>query len=347
MSEPGEDFIHLRNRLKEEIGRVTPGSFDRVALEVFRFQAEHNSVYGDYLRYLRCNPGRVSALHEIPFLPISFFKTHTIATGPGVTAARVFESSGTTGAETSRHYVSDPGLYEQLSVRIFERRYGPLSGFHILALLPSYLERNNSSLVYMVQHFMKLSGSGFSGFYLDDFEALNRKLAGIRQAADGRKVLLIGVTFALLDWADYFEKSWRTAEGLSDIVVMETGGMKGRRREMLRQEVHDQLREKLGIAAVHSEYGMTEMVSQAYALKEGIFSYSDSLKVLIRDITDPFTLRTDGQTGGINIVDLGNLGSCSFIETSDIGRSDGGSGTFEILGRLDNSDIRGCNLLYV
>ncbi len=346
MSEP-EAFVHLRDQLKDEIGCVSPDSFDSIALEVFRFQAEYNRVYADYLRYLRCSPDQVTALHEIPFLPVSFFKRHQVITGSEMQFERVFESSGTTGSETSRHYVGDTDLYEQLSVRIFERSYGPLSGFHILALLPSYLERSNSSLVYMVQHFMKLSGSQFSGFYLDDFEALNRKLAEIRQVADGRKVLLVGVTFALLDWADNFEKSNQPAAGLPDIIVMETGGMKGRRREMLRQEVHSLLREKLGIAAVHSEYGMTEMVSQAYAQKNGIFRYSDSLKVLIRDITDPFTIRTDGQTGGINIVDLGNLGSCSFIETSDIGRSDAGSGTFEILGRLDNSDIRGCNLLYV
>ncbi len=347
MSEP-EDFVHLRNRLKEAVNRVTPGSFDSLALEVFRFQAKYNKIYSDYLRYLQCDPAQVTSLHGIPFLPISFFKRHKIVTGSESTAAdRIFESSGTTGAETSRHYVSDTDLYEQLSVRIFERSYGPLTGFHILALLPSYLERDNSSLVYMVQRFMEFAGSEFSGFYLDDFEALNRRLAGIERVADGRKVLLIGVTFALLDWADYFERQKPKTGALPDIIVMETGGMKGRRREMLRQEVHGLLREKLGIAAVHSEYGMTEMVSQAYAQKNGIFSYSDSLKVLIRDITDPFTIRTDGQTGGINIADLGNLGSCSFIETSDIGRSDAGSGTFEILGRLDNSDIRGCNLLYV
>ncbi len=340
-----QDFVRLRDQLKEEISRVTPESFDSLALEVFRFQAGYNRVYGDYLRYLRCNPDQVTLLHEIPFLPVSFFKRHRVITGPEIQFERIFESSGTTGSETSRHYIGDPDLYEQLSVRIFERIYGRLTGFHILALLPSYLERNNSSLVYMVQQFMALSGSQFAGFYLDDFDALNRKLAAIEQAADGRKVLLIGVTFALLDWADHFEES--AAGRLPDIIVMETGGMKGRRREMLRQEVHGLLREKLGIAAVHSEYGMTEMVSQAYAQKNGIFMYSDSLKVLIRDITDPFAIRADGQTGGINIVDLGNLGSCSFIETSDIGRSDDGSGTFEILGRLDNSDIRGCNLLYV
>ena len=346
MSEP-EEFIRLRDQLKERIGGVTPGSFDSLALEVFRFQARYNRVYADYLRFLGSVPDQVTALHQIPFLPVSFFKKHRVMTGPETGFEQIFESSGTTGAETSRHYVSDTDLYKQLSARIFERSYGPLTGFHILALLPSYLERNNSSLVYMVQHFMKLSGSQFSGFFLDDFEALNRKLAAIEQAADGRKVLLVGVTFALLDWADSFERSNPGTGALPDIIVMETGGMKGRRREMLRQEVHGLLREKLGIAAVHSEYGMTEMVSQAYAQKNGIFSYSDTLKVLIRDITDPFTIRTDGQTGGINIVDLGNLGSCAFIETSDVGRSDTGSGTFEILGRLDNSDIRGCNLLYV
>ena len=342
-----QEFIDLRSELKTEISCVTRESFDNLAMKVFRFQARYNSVYADYLRYLHCDFDRVNTLHEIPFLPISLFKSHEIVTGSRTKNERVFESSGTTGSEASRHYVGDTQLYEQLSARIFEGNYGPLKGFHILALLPSYLERNNSSLVYMVQHFMELSGSRFSGFFLDDFDALNRRLAEIGRVADGRKVLLIGVTFALLDWVDYFEKSGGEGAGLPDMIVMETGGMKGRRKEMLRQEVHALLLEKLGMTAVHSEYGMTEMVSQAYAQENGIFRHSDSLKVMIRDMTDPFAFCAGGQTGGINVIDLGNLDSCSFLETSDIGRADYKAGVFEVLGRLDNSDVRGCNLMYI
>lgn len=342
-----EAFAKAREQLREEILQVTSATFGDLALKLFRFQARHNPVYRDYLHHLGCRPDRVYRLSAIPFLPVSFFKRHTVATGAGIAARHVFESSGTTGSETSRHYLRDPGLYESLSVSIFEAQYGPLTDFHILALLPSYLERNNSSLVYMVRHFMKVSGSGLSGFYLDDFEALNRKLSEIAGAGDGRKVLLIGVTFALLDWAEESGRFLKARGEMPDLIVMETGGMKGRRREMLRREVHDTLKRGLGIEAVHSEYGMTELVSQAYSSGDGVFRSSRSLQVLIRDSTDPLTIRDDDQTGGVNVIDLGNLDSCAFIETSDLGRADGVSGAFEIVGRFDNSDIRGCNLLYV
>ena len=338
-----ESIEEVRAKLREEVLQVTPPLFEPLALKIFRFQARYNPVYGSYIRFLGKKPEEVTSLQKIPFLPVSLFKKHAVVTGGEQASAHVFESSGTTGTETSRHFVSDLPLYEMLSAGIFEECYGPLEDYHILALLPSYLERNNSSLVYMVQHFMTRSASPFSGFYLDDFESLNKALSATLAANDGKKTLLIGVTFALLDWAETFPQALR---GSGRLAVMETGGMKGRRKEMLRKEVHSLLRERLGLPSIHSEYGMTELLSQAYSVGEGIFRPSAGMRVLIRDITDPLTIRRDGQTGGVNVVDLGNLDSCSFIETSDLGRLDEGAGTFEIMGRLDNSDIRGCNLLY-
>jgi len=332
-----ELYPEEREVLRREIPRVTPETFEELALRIFRFQAEYNDVYKSYLAALGRNPQTVDSLQKIPFLPISFFKTRRVVTGNG--KGRIFESSGTTGMTTSRHEVFDLSLYDELSVRIFEEYYGPLKDFHILALLPSYLERGNSSLVYMVRHFMEISGSEFSGFYLDDFTALNRQLAEISRLDDGRRVLLIGVTFALLDWADSLPGQ------LPELVIMETGGMKGRRKELLREEVHQILKSKLGTEAIHSEYGMTELVSQAYSQGNGLFRCTGSLQVMIRDITDPFSYLGEGRTGGVNVIDLGNLDSCAFIETSDLGRIR--DGYFEIMGRLDNSDVRGCNLLYV
>lgn len=332
-----ESFSEQRDRLRREIPAVTPDSFESLALRIFRFQATYNPVYRNYVETLGRDPSSVNRLEHIPFLPIAFFKTHRVVTGDR--QGQVFESSGTTGTTTSRHEVYDLSLYEEISVRIFEENYGPLENFHILALLPSYLERNNSSLVYMVQHFMQKSDSAYSGFYLDDFDALNRKLTALASRRDQRKILLIGVTFALLDWVEKLPEQW------PELMVMETGGMKGRRKELLRQEVHEILKSSLGVSAIHSEYGMTELVSQAYSSGEGIFNTVATLRIFIRDITDPFSFCDAGVTGGVNIIDLGNLDSCSFIETSDLGRTNGD--TFEIMGRIDNSDIRGCNLLYV
>lgn len=341
-----ECFNQCREQLRSEITAVTQDTFETLALKLFRFQAAHNLVYRSYLGHLGCNPQEIKSLSDIPFLPISFFKKHKIVTGQWEQPARVFESSGTTGAETSRHLLRDPALYETLSRQIFEDHYGELDNYHILALLPSYLERNNSSLVDMVKHFMEISGSSLSGFFLNDFGPLNQRLSRIAESRDGRKVLLIGVTFALLDWADGLNAPDGDESLRDTLVVMETGGMKGRRREMLRSEVHAVLKSRLGVGAIHSEYGMTELTSQAYALSEGVFKETRSLRVLIRDITDPLTIRTDGQTGGVNVIDLGNLDSCAFIETSDLGRKDEQNGTFEIVGRHDNADVRGCNLLY-
>lgn len=340
------DFELWREHLRASILGVNGDSFEATALEVFRFQAVHNKIYSQFIGYLGRRWEDIHSLNEIPFLPISFFKRHEVFSGR-IGPGRAFESSGTTGTDTSRHLVQDLALYDALSVRLFEERYGSLNDYHILALLPSYLERNNSSLVYMVQHFMRTSRSDYSGFFLNNFEEMNQRLLEILKVQDGRKILLVGVTFALLDWAESFSGRLREYDVLDRLIIMETGGMKGRRREMLRQEVHDVLTSQLGIEAIHSEYGMTELLSQAYSKGNGVFAARGSLRILTRDITDPLTVGVADQTGGINVIDLGNLDSCAFIETSDLGRINSSDGTFEIVGRLDNSDIRGCNLLYV
>lgn len=350
----------LRHSLRQRVlTLLSSGSaaadFEPLALAVFHYQAIYNTVYRTYLNYLNINPAVVTSLQEVPFLPISFFKTQQVRTGDTLEAI-TFASSGTTGEQTSRHFVTDPDLYDQVSRRIFEQLYGPLDRWHIVALLPSYLERNNSSLVYMVQRFMQSTGSPLSGFYLNNLDELTTRLRYLADRPDGRNILLIGVTFGLLDWAD-------TGVDLSflgrvpQLVVMETGGMKGRRKELLREEVHEILTEKFGVPAIHSEYGMTELLSQAYSLGEGVFQSSATMRIFLRDINDPFCLYPSDytRTGGINVVDLANLDSCAFIETQDLGQfvraetrtPDKPGQWFRVIGRFDNSDIRGCNLLVV
>ena len=320
-------------------------------------------------------------------MPISFFKNHLILTGLNpanetISATLTFVSSGTTSQkadEISRHLVPDLDLYDSISTRIFEQTYGPLQDFHILALLPSYLERNNSSLVYMVRQFMARSGASRNGaiqaadvasnFFLDNFDELTNRLRQLTDKPDGKRILLIGVTFALLDWAESNHDLGFLAQN-PNLIVMETGGMKGRRKELLREEVHNVLTERLGITHVHSEYGMTELLSQAYSTGVGVFRPGPTLRVLLRDINDPFQpiapeqmgdhRNGSRQTGGINIIDLANLDSCSFIETQDLGQyaddsqapTSEGVGEhpfrehpFRVIGRFDNSDVRGCNLL--
>ena len=348
-----------RQTLREQILHVTPDLFTSVALRVFRYQAVHNPIYRQYLYHLNVTPNHITDLHRVPFMPIGFFKNHAILTGlsgeeADEPALLTFSSSGTTGQTTSHHYVPDPDLYDAVSTRIFEAAYGPLQNLPILALLPSYLERNNSSLVYMVQRFMDRSGSADSGFFLNDHNALTDRLRQLIADEPDRKILLIGVTFGLLDWAE----SGRDLTFLGqnpNLIVMETGGMKGRRKELLREEVHALLTTKLGVRAIHSEYGMTELLSQAYSVGEGVFRPSPTLRVLLRDINDPFLIyvgeetgerRTGARlTGGINVVDLANLDSCAFVETQDLGQYVGTDGNFRVIGRFDNSDVRGCNLL--
>ncbi|TDB67870.1 acyl transferase [Arundinibacter roseus] len=337
----------IRQKLRREILTVTPDTFEDLAMQVFRYQASFNPVYRTYLDHLGVSRNRLERLAEVPHLPIQFFKHHTIRTGQPPASAIHFESSGTTGSTASVHTLYDASLYQTLSQRIFEQEYGALSQFHLLALLPSYLQRNNSSLVYMVRHFIEQTGSDFSGFYLNDLAALTQTLRGLSTLEDGKKIIVLGVTFALLDWAESSE-DLTFLQDFNDLIIMETGGMKGRRKEMLREEVHAVLQEKLGIANIHSEYGMTELLSQSYSLGGGLFRPGATMRILLRDPNDPFEQYTYGQTiktGGINVTDLANLDSCSFIETQDLGRFGEEKESFYVLGRFDNSDLRGCNLM--
>ncbi|MFD1817322.1 Acyl-protein synthetase, LuxE [Pseudarcicella hirudinis] len=330
--------------LKQRVLGLNASDFDQLALDIFHFQVQNNEVYRKYLHHLSIDPLQVKEVSEIPFLPIEFFKTQTILSGE-VTPKVIFESSGTTGQNTSRHLVADPDFYLKVSEQIFEKFYGKLSDFHVLALLPSYLERNNSSLVYMVQHFIERSNSAFSGFFLNDFESLIDRLKKASEQGGNSGILLIGVTFALLDLAESeFDLSF--LENNKHLIVMETGGMKGRRKELLREEVHEILTKAFSVSHIHSEYGMTELLSQGYSFGEGIFQLSDSMRIILRDVNDPLTrLEKTGKTGGINVIDLANIDSCSFIETRDLGVFKPDGRQFSILGRFDNSDIRGCNLM--
>lgn len=313
---------------------VNEDCFEDIALRLFRFQAQDNEVYREYLRYLNCKPEEIRSLVKIPFLPISFFKTRNIQTGNWL-AETEFTSSGTTGANTSRHLVKDLNFYLELSEKIFKKYYGATENYHILALLPSYLERSGSSLIAMIQHLINKSNSDHSGFYLHNYDELVRKIEFLKGGS--KKVILWGVSFALLDLAEAFQLD------LSQCIIMETGGMKGRRKEWTRQDLHGYLTSKFNVKTIHSEYGMTELMSQAYSSEGGYYETPQWMKVLIRDINDPFSI-VKGRTGVINVVDLANFHSCAFIETQDLGRIDQ-KGRFEVLGRMDNSDLRGCNLL--
>lgn len=328
------------------VRNVTSADFAYIALELFRFQAQHNPVYAQYVRLRNVRPALIKRLVDIPFMPIGFFKNHQIVTqSPDIEA--VFESSGTTGSQNSRHFVADLAWYDEISTRIFEQQYGALHRFHTLALLPSYLERNNSSLVYMVQQFIKKNNSNHAGFFLNTTDALRQHLQELAQKPDGRTVLLWGVTFALLDWAESGQ-DLSFLRQIPNLIVMETGGMKGRRRELLRQEVHAQIMAAFGVSSVHSEYGMTELLSQSYSVGEGVFVPAATMRLLLRDINDPFALcdhTAPLRYGGINVIDLANIDSCAFVETQDLGRFVGNSPRFEVIGRFDNSDVRGCNLL--
>lgn len=321
----------------EEIFRVTDAqSFEEMALEIFRFQAAGCPVYSEYLNLLGIDSDAVDNILSIPFMPVSFFRDHIVVTGGGE-PERVFLSSGTAGMRQSRHAVKSLAVYDESLERTFRIFYGDPSGYAIMGLLPSYLEREGSSLIYMVSRLMALSGNRYGGFFLNDYAGLLSAIEKSRAA--GLQVLLIGVTFALLDLAESSPGDY------SDVIIMETGGMKGRRREMIREEVHGLLRDALKVETVHSEYGMTELLSQAYSKGNGLFAAPPWMKVLIRDSHDPLA-HTDeaGAAGGISVIDLANIYSCSFIATADLGRMHPG-GHFEVQGRFDEADIRGCNLL--
>ncbi|WP_341228211.1 acyl transferase [uncultured Arcticibacterium sp.] len=351
--------MNIKDELKAAVISLSENdqNFERVALEIFKFQAEQNPIYKAYLKNLGVKPSKVSHLEKIPCLPISFFKTHAVLSGTA-TIQHTFESSGTTGDVSSKHHIADLPFYEYLSAKTFETFYGPISDYHILALLPNYLERNNSSLVYMVQSFIYKSFSTESGFYLDNIEALAKKIEQlVNQKGNKKKVLLLGVTFALLDLIEKHAPNIQVPENL---LIMETGGMKGKRKELLREEVHELLKAAFKTEKIHSEYGMTELLSQAYSKGDGWFKPSATMKILIREVNDPFSYlpsfklgsktaakRNYKKTGGINVIDLANIDSCCFIETQDLGNFSEDYQEFKVLGRFDNSDVRGCNLMTI
>jgi hypothetical protein len=324
-------MINLKS-FQNSVSKISESSFDNHAIELFKYQATNNSVYKQYLNSLSIEPVNIKNVSQIPFLPIEFFKSHTIKTNEWE-AQIVFESSGTSKLVPSQHHIQDVDFYHLHAKRLFESSFGPLLGKTIVALLPSYLERQGSSLISMVNYFIRTTQSAKSGFYLNNLDDLVDFLTN-NQNDD---VFLFGVTFALLDLANQYELN------LGHVSIIETGGMKGRREEIIKEELYDLLRQNLGVENIYSEYGMTELLSQAYG-KNGLFPQSNSMKVLIRDINDPYTMLAPGKTGGINIIDLANAHSCAFIETKDLGRINA-DGTFEVLGRFDNSDLRGCNLL--
>lgn len=321
---------------EEPIFNITnEAQFEHEALKAFRFQFENNKVYRSFCDLLYRHPSEIKTSREIPFLPIQFFKSHTILT-EGKESSIIFSSSGTTGSITSKHHVADLKLYEDSFRHAFAKAYGDPKDYVILALLPSYLEREGSSLIYMVDDLIKSSKHPDSGFYLNNHKELAEKLKSLDQS--GQKVLLIGVSFALLDLVEQFSFD------LKNTIIMETGGMKGRRKELIREELHHILCKGFGVATIHSEYGMTELLSQGYSKGNGIFTTPPWMKVYTRDTDDALTLLDGYKSGGLNIIDLANTYSCPFIATQDLGRVFK-DGSFTVIGRFDNSDIRGCNLM--
>ena len=339
--------------------------FEKKALEIFRFQADKNPVYKKFVEQLGVNAGTVKTIAQIPFLPIEFFKTQKIMTGGSMELgdasknisssfltphSSLFLSSGTTGMERSKHYVSDVTLYEKSFQKCFKIFYGDVKQYAILALLPSYYENKNSSLMYMVMDLIRRSNNKYSSFYNSKDENILQLLQTLIHKK--QKTILFGVSFALLDLPPLSLSAKKDgiripSEGRGvggEVAVIETGGMKGRREEITREELHKALCSKFGVKKIHSEYGMTELLSQAYSKGDGIFHSPPWMKVMVRDINDPFTFLSPGKSGALNIIDLANINSCAFIATQDVGRIHK-NGTFEVLGRMDNSDLRGCNLL--
>ena len=311
--------------------------FEKMALKVFRFQYENNLIYQEFCDFLKTNVQRVKSLEQIPFLPIQFFKSQKVVSNKN-SIQETFTSSGTTGLMTSKHFVTDISLYEESYRKGFSQFYGNIEDYVVLALLPSYLEREGSSLIYMVEDLIQMTNNTESGFYLHNHEELIEKLVKLDNG--GQNVILIGVTYALLDLIE------KQTFNLKNTIIMETGGMKGKRKEMIREELHEQLCTGFGVNAIHSEYGMTELLSQAYSLGEGVFECPSWMQILVRDTEDALTFVKEGKTGGINVIDLANVNSCSFIATQDLGKKNPNT-TFEVLGRFDNSDIRGCNLMVI
>ena len=329
-------FAHEMNLNYSSFFKITSSEeFEKTAIEVFKFQSAHSPVYHRFVKLLKINPSNVNSISQIPFLPISFFKTEKIIRS-SQSEEIVFTSSGTTGTEQSKHFVSDTKLYTDSFHFGFRHFYGSPSNYTFLALLPGYLDRSGSSLIFMMNELFRLSGRSESGFYLKEHD----KLSEIINDLEGkkRKTILVGVSFALLDFIEKYPFN------LKHTIVMETGGMKGKRKELVREELHELLKKGFGVNRIHSEYGMTELLSQAYSSGEGRFFCPPWMKVTIRDTEDPLSLLPYGKSGGINVIDLANLNSCSFIATQDLGKIYE-DGSFEVLGRFDHSDIRGCNLM--
>jgi phenylacetate-coenzyme A ligase PaaK-like adenylate-forming protein len=310
----------------------TDEMFEELAIELFKFQYKNNKIYQKYCNLLKINPKKINKVEKIPFLPISFFKSHKVYCGNKKSEIKFF-SSGTTGMTPSIHFVKNVNIYKQSFIKGFSQFYGDIQDYIVIGLLPSYLEREGSSLIYMVEDLIKKSKHEKSGFFLNEFDEIE---AIVNEYQSTKKILIIGVSYALLDFSE------KNKPDLSNCIVMETGGMKGKRKEMPKQELHQILKKRFNVNQIHSEYGMTELLSQAYALKNGKFKTPPWMKVITRETNDPFSF-TSQKTGGLNIIDLANIYSCAFIATQDLGRVH--NNYFEVLGRFDNSDIRGCNLL--
>jgi phenylacetate-coenzyme A ligase PaaK-like adenylate-forming protein len=324
------------NNFEKKIFEISnENDFSCLTLEIFRFQAEYSPVYKKYLSLIGCNPVEITSIDDIPYLPVTLFKTNRIITD-GKEPEAVFSSSSTTGMTPSRHYIASVGLYEKSFTEAFRIFYGEPSGYTFLCLLPSYLEREGSSLVYMADRLSALSANPDNGFYLYNHAELYEKLLKLRN--EGIKTILLGVSFALIDFATSYKIDF------PELIVMETGGMKGRGQEMSREAIHTTIKNSFGVKTVHSEYGMAELLSQSYSKGDGLYFSAPWKRVMIRDLSDPFSLVADGKRGGVNIIDLANLYSCSFIETEDLGMKEAGN-SFRILGRISDSELRGCNLL--
>lgn len=329
-------MLFLRKFMQEKIFNIqSQEEFTKVAIDVFKHQFKNNRVYRSFCDLLYIHPSDVSKIEEIPFLPIQFFKSRKVLSSLDK-VQETFTSSGTTGSNTSKHLVTDINVYKQSYLKGFAHFYGNIEEYAVLALLPNYLEREGSSLVFMVDDFIRKSKNTASGFYLNNLDELAKKLINLDK--NGQKVLLIGVSFALLDLIEKHQFQ------LKNTVIMETGGMKGRRKELVREELHQLLQSGFGVDEIHSEYGMTELLSQAYSIGSGVFETPPWMKILTRDPEDALTILSAKKAGGINVIDLANYNSCSFIATQDLGKVHE-NGTFEIIGRFDHSDIRGCNLM--
>lgn len=315
---------------------LTDEAFSGLSLEIFQFQYQNNPVYKQWVDLLNVDPAQVKDLSQIPFLPIEFFKNFKVVSSPITTDTIEFTSSATTSQTPSTHYVNNVRLYEDSFLKCFRLFYGDIKEYCVLALLPNYLQRKGSSLVYMCNRLIQLTGHPYSGFFLDNIDELISKINDLKES--NQKVLLIGVSYALMDLCD------RNVTLNKNFIVMETGGMKGTRKELLKPELHAYLKNGFKINGVHSEYGMTELLSQGYSTGDGTFKSPPWMKFLIREVDDPLKIRTDGKTGGINVIDLANVYSCSFIATKDLGRVTADN-TLELMGRYDHSDVRGCNLM--